>query len=404
MTTDQILDHILIPRPNGSEGLELVADFIARTLEHSGADVTFNEFVATPHGFQLAWTAALLLALGYIAAIATQRYGLALALILTTGLMLLLEFEFQLSPVSGLLPLTERNVVGTFAGVAGGPTLIFSAHYDTTTHFGDHFSWGTWGFRQGPATGVALLLAVLGLWRRRYRRERPDLPRLVTIPVAVLAMLPFAAMFWFQTVGPLVRTPSPGAIDNGGSVAALLRFSQRLEARPADAATTVKLVFLAAEEERTLGSRAYAETLDTDESLAVFNLESVGASDELAYIPEDGFALTRYRSPEPIVAFVNDTARELRGAVLSARELPPGVLTDGRSFMARGIPTLTLRAFSGDSFPRRLHSEHDSRDRLSVAAIDRTSDLLYALVSRSDAHPALVGSLGRDGVTAGERN
>ena len=34
-----------------------------------------------------------------------------------------------------------HNVVGTFPGVAGGPTLVFSAHYDTATHFGDHFTW-----------------------------------------------------------------------------------------------------------------------------------------------------------------------------------------------------------------------------------------------------------------------
>ena len=404
MTTDQILDRILIPRPNGSEALERVADFIAQTLEQNGATVTFNEFVATPHGFQLAWTAALLLALGYIASIAARRYGLALMLIAVIALMLLLEFEFQLSPVSGLLPVVERNVVGTFAGAAGGPTLIFSAHYDTTTHFGDHFSWGTWGFRQGPATGVALLLAIVGLWRQRSQPARPNLPRLLTVPVAALAMLPFAAMFWFQSVGPLVRTPSPGAIDNGGSVAALLNLSQRLSARPADAMTTVKLVFLAAEEERTLGSRAYAETLDPDEPLAVFNLESVGASDELAYIPEDGFALTRYRSPDLLIAFLNDTARKLRGAQLAPRELPKGTLTDGRSFLARGIPTVTLRAFTGDSFPRRLHSEHDSRDRLSTPAIDRTSDLLYALVSRSDARPTIIASFRTDSGDAAEGN
>ena len=393
MTTDQLLDQILIPRPNGSEGLERVAGFIVETLRRNGADVTFHEFTATPHGFQLAWTAALLCGFAYVVAIATRHYGLALALVLATGSMLLLEFELQFSPVSGLLPLVEHNLVGTFPGAGGGPTLIFCAHYDTTTHFGDHFSWGRWGFRQGPATGVAILLAIVGLWRKRAGKA---LPRAVAVPIAVLTMLPFAAMFWFQAVGPLVRTPSPGAIDNGGSVATLLKLSERLGARPAESATTVKLVFLAAEEERTLGSRAYAATLDPADTLAVFNLESIGASGELAYIPEDGFALTRYRSPDAIVAYVNETAREIENAELAARTLPPGVLTDGRSFLALGIPTVTLRAFTGDGFPRRLHSEHDSRDRLSMDAIDGSTDLLHALVLRADANPALVRDLGRN--------
>jgi Zn-dependent M28 family amino/carboxypeptidase len=207
--------------------------------------------------------------------------------------------------------------------------------------------------------------------------------------------LPFAALFWFQTVGPLVRTPSPGAIDNGGSVAALLRLSERLEARPASAASTVKLVFLAAEEERTLGSWAYAQTLDPGDPIGVFNLESIGASDELGYIPEDGFALRRFRSPEGIVTFLSEAAEQLRGEELPPRELPAGTLTDGRSFLARAIPAVTLRAFTGDSFPRRLHSEHDSRDRLSVTAIDRATQLLHALVERADANPELVENFGR---------
>jgi acetylornithine deacetylase/succinyl-diaminopimelate desuccinylase-like protein len=388
VTTDQILDRILIPRPNGSEALEQVAAFLAETLEQNGATLAFHEFTATPHGFQLTWMAALLLLLGYVASIGARRYALALALILGTAALLLLEFELLRSPVSGLLPLTERNVVGTFPGRPGGPILIFCAHYDTTTHFGDHFSWGSWGFRQGPATGVAIALALVGLWRQRRGK---DLPRALSVPIAALAGLPFAAMFWFQTLGPVLRTPSPGALDNGGSVAALLRFSEQLAAPPASAATTVKLVFLAAEEERTLGSWAYARTLEPGPAVAVFNLESIGASDELAYIPEDGFALRRYRSPDRIVAFVNETARELLGAELSARALPPGTLTDGRSFLAHGIPAVTLRSFTGESFPRRLHSEHDSRDRLSVAAIERSTQLLLALVRRADAEPALVG-------------
>jgi len=390
VTTEQLLDEILIPRPNGSEGLERVGSFIAHSLEQSGAVVSFHEFSATPHGLQLAWTGALLLVLGYVASIALRRCGLALALMLTAALLLLLEFEFQHSLVSALLTVTERNVVGTFPGQSGGPTLIFCAHYDTITHFGDHFSWGAWGFSQGPASAAAISLAILGLWRRRRGR---DLPRTLTVPVAALCALPFAAMFWFHAVGPLVRAPSPGAVDNGGSTAALLRFAEEIGARPAGAATTVKLVFLAAEEERTLGSRAYARSLDPSTPVAIVNLESVGASNDLAYIPEDGFALRRYRSSDAMVGFVNETAQELWGAALVPRELPPRTLTDGRSFLALGMPAITLRAFTGEGFPRKLHSINDSRDRLSVPAIDRSTELFRALVARSDADPTLIEEL-----------
>ncbi len=392
MTTDHLLDRILVPRPNGSESLERVGAFLAERLESSGALVGFHAFTATPHGFQLAWSAALLLALGYVAAIAARRHGLALALILATAGLLLLEFELLRSPASGLLPATQRNVVGTFPGKPGGPVLVFCAHYDTTTHFGDHLSWGAWGFGQGPATAAAVALALAGWWLRRRGR---DLPRRLAVPVALLAVTPFAAMFWFQTVGPLVRAPSPGAIDNGGSVAALLRLAETLGVERPTGIATVKVVFLAAEEERALGSWEYARTLAPGVPVAVVNLESVGASEELAYLTEDGFALRRYRSPDWIVAFVNEAARDLWGAPLRARELPAGTLTDGRSFLAQGIPAVTLRAFVGDEFPRLLHSERDSRERLSVAAIDRSALLLRALVARADTDPSLGGALGR---------
>jgi acetylornithine deacetylase/succinyl-diaminopimelate desuccinylase-like protein len=389
VTPDEILDQILIPRPNGSEGLERTASFIAASLERAGAAVSLQPFSATPHGFQLVWSAALLLMLGTSAAILLRRYGVALALTLLTASLLLVEFELLRSPVSGLLPATENNIVGSFPGQADGPTLIFCAHYDTTTHFGDHLSWGTWGWRQGPATGLAILLALAGLWRQTRGR---GLPRALTLLAAVLIPVPFAAFFWFHTVGPLVRAPSPGAIDNGGSVAALLLLSEQLASRPPDAPTTVKLVFPAAEEERAMGSWAYASSLDRDTPVLVINLESIGAADNLAYVAEDGFALRRYQSPEAVIRFVNDTARELWGAELPARQLPVGTLTDARSFLAHGIPALTLRAFTEGRFPRKLHSAHDNRDRLSIPAIERGTRLLRALVAHADAAPLRLGN------------
>jgi len=390
VTIDALLYQILIPRPNGSEGLARVASFISDVLDRTGATVARYEFVATPYGFQLVWSVVLILMLGYCAAIATRRYGLALGLIVFTAALLLLEFEFLWSPISGLLPATEHNVVGTFPGLPGGSTLIFAAHYDTTTHFGDHFSWGRWGFAQGPATGLAIGLALTGLWRARGGKR---LPLAIALPGAALASVPFAAMFWFQSIGPAVRVPSPGALDNGGSVTALLDLAQQLAAREHAGATTVKLVFLAAEEERTLGSWAFAKSLGTPPSLAVINLESIGASRDLAYIEEDGFALVRYHSPPRLIDVVNEAAEELWGSTLQSRELPVGVLTDGRSFLAHGIPALTLRAFIGDAFPRSLHSKNDSRDRVVIEGIERTTDLMMGLIRAVDRNPSLLHSI-----------
>ena len=388
VTTDEILDRILVPRPGGSEALERVASFIANTLHGHGAVVSFHEFTGTPHGFQVTWSLVLLLMIGYVGAIARRRYALALVVPLVVSGLLLLEFEWLRQPLSGWVAQLERNVVGTFPGRPGGGTLIFTAHYDTTTHFGDHYDWAIWGFAQGPAVALAVGLALMGLWRRR---RGAALSRAFAIPAALLAATPFAAMAWFQSAGPLLRAPSPGAVDNGGSVAALLRLAAALEQRPESAPTHVKLVFLAAEEERALGSWAFAQTLRHEPGpLAVVNLEGIGGSDELAIISEDGFALFRYRSPPWWVDRVAGVARELWGTPLPAAGIPRGVLTDGRSFLAHGVPALTLRAVAAGAFPHDLHSAHDARERLSLPAIARGVELLRHLVRRADADPGLL--------------
>jgi hypothetical protein len=389
MKTEEILDTILIPRPNGSENLDTVASSLAESLANAGALVSEQYFTATAHGFQLVWLVAVIMMAAYGYCLLKGKYATAALIPVVLAVLLVLEFEYLVSTVSALSNTGERNVIGTFPGREGAPVLIFSAHYDTATHFGDHFSWGRWGKLQGPATGIAIGFPLLAIWLRRKGKAIP-LP--VTCAVIPLAAAPFIAMFWFQSVGPLVRTSSVGAIDNGGSIAALLLLAQELGARPKQTGSTVEIVFFAAEEERTLGSWSYAKNLvdktgasgqrTPPDNVRVVNLESIGTTDELAYISEDGFATRRFYSSQAMVDFVNHGAEVVYGKPLEARELPFGVLTDGRSFLAHGIEAITLRSFEGGQFPRDLHSEHDSRDRLSIKGIERSVALLKELVQQ----------------------
>lgn len=385
MTVDEILDRLLVPRPNGSGALDGVQRFLASMLEQSGASVTLQPFDATPWGFALCWSMALLALIGWSLALARGRHVLALVPLLCIPVVLLAEFEALRSPVSGLHTVTEHNVIGEWSGRSGGPLLVFTAHADTTTHFGDHRDWGPWGWRMGPALALAFALTGASwLWRRQRGRRLPA-------PVLALGMLcvfaPFLAMAWFQTAGPLLRTASPGALDNGGSLAALALLAQQLGERRPDAPATVRIVFVAAEEERALGSRAHARSLERDRPLAILNLESIGARGELAFVPEDGTEFRRYASPEWLVAWVDAAAADLGRPPLARLPLPMGTLTDGRSYLAEGLPALTLRATEDGAFPTRLHSAHDSRERLSVQAIERTTELLRALVERVDRTP-----------------
>ncbi len=386
MTTEELLDSLLVPRANGSEGFFQVASFIETRLRELAPQVELQAFTATPHGFQLLMAGAFVFMLGYADAVAMRRYRLALLLFAAVALTMLAETEGMWSPVSGLIPLSENNIVGTFPGRIGEPTLILSAHYDTATQFGDHVTWYRWGVVAGAAALVALGLPLLGLWHRRRGRE---LPHRVALPGAAFVLLPFAAMAVCFSLGPAVRTPSPGALDNGGSLAVLLRLAERLAERPRDAPTTVKLVFLAAEEERALGSWHYAQTLDRKSPVAVINLEIVGASQQLAYVSEEPFGMRSYRPSSALVSLVRETARELWGKPLPGRTLPGAMFTDGRSFLAHGIPTVTLMSAT-DGGPRHLHSFRDSRERLFVPALDEAVALLEAVVSRVDREPSLL--------------
>jgi len=378
-TRNRLLDGILIPRANGSEGLVRVESFIASTLEASGAEIERQPFTATPHGLQLAWTAALLLIIGSVTSILGGWNGAALILALAAPALLLMEFELLWSPVSGLLKREENNVIGRFDGRPGGPTLILCAHYDTTTHVGNHRSWGPLGWWWlGPAVMLAIATAVAGM-------AGHNLTAALSVPILALVLAPFAAMALYQAVGPLLGSPSPGALDNGGSVVTLLELAGRLGKRPAGIGATIELVFTAAEEERAFGSRAHAATLDSAAHPAVVNLELIGADGNLGYVPVDGFGLRRFESPPWLVELIEETALEALGSPLSVLRLPAGTLTDGRSYLARGVAAVTLSAAPAGGFPRHLHSSKDSRDQLSPDALDCCGRFLDTLVERIDA-------------------
>ena len=384
MSTEELLDQLVVPRPNGSPQLDDAASFIETQLRPFAADVVIDRFVTTPYGFQLIFAFALIVMLGFAVALWWRRYGLGLALVALMAAILLAQTEYLWSPVGALIPAEERNVEAMFPGSDDGPMLILSAHYDTATQFGDHHSWTYWGYAMGAGVLGAVVLALLGLERRRRGRE---LPRWVAGVTMVLVLVPFAAMAVIFSLGPLVRTPSPGALDNAGSVAVLLRLAERLAERPSVVPTTVKLVFFAAEEEGALGSWHYAQKLTFDGPVAVINLDTIGTGEGRAYAPEEGFVIERYEAPKWLVRIVNEVLEEKEEQPLEAVPWPGMALSDARSFLAHGIPAVTLFELSEGRFPRGLHSAADSRDRLSVAALDRTVDLLEAIVLRVDQHP-----------------
>ena len=204
----------MVPRPNGGPQLDDAASFIETQLRPFAADVVIDRFETTPYGFQLIFAFALIAMLGFAVALWWRRYGLGLAFLALMAAVLVAQTQYLWSPVGALVSAEERNVEAMFPGRNDGPMLILSAHYDTATQFGDHHSWTSWGFAMGAGVLGAAVLALLGLERRRRGRE---LTRWVVGVTTVLVLVPFAAMAVIFSLGPLVRTPSPGALAGDGA-------------------------------------------------------------------------------------------------------------------------------------------------------------------------------------------
>ncbi len=102
-------------------------------------------------------------------------------------------------------------------------------------------------------------------------------------------------------------------------MAVLLELAEELERRPVHSRTTVRLVFFAAEEERALGSWAYARSLAQDPRVLAVNLEAVGSGEGLAYVSEEAFMIRRFQSSRELATKLSKTARDLWGKPFALR-------------------------------------------------------------------------------------
>jgi Zn-dependent M28 family amino/carboxypeptidase len=153
---------------------------------------------------------------------------------------------------------------------------------------------------------------------------------------------------------------------------------------------TVQIVFFAGEEERALGSWHFARSGALVPPAAVINLEVVGATEQLAYVAEERSALEVFRPSPALVALVGNAVRDRWGETLQPATFPTGSLTDARNFIRHGVPAITLMSAMSGGWPRRLHSLHDHRDRLSLPALQHTVELLVEVLSAVDAQPEIL--------------
>jgi hypothetical protein len=373
------------PRENGSAALHQTARWLFDRLHATELEVEVIPFVAHPYALRLAGVIALVGGFAYLAAVRARRGALALALALAIPALLLAELSWYV-PVFGWVGAETEHHVLARVRPEGPPVqrLILAAHYDTKTDLLDHVERAPIELAS-PALIVLLVAGGLALTAAPGRRFARALARVAGFGAAAWGAGLFAAF----SAGAFVPARSPGALDDGGACAVLVRLAEQLASEPALERTEVELLWLAAEEVGVQGSWAYAArrfAAPPDVPAWLVNLEGIGASLQLGAAGRERFVLASYAADPRLLALLGAVVRERLGRELEVT--PFGGATDARSFLAHGIPAATLFSREpGARFPRGLHSRRDDRDRLDEAALDGTVALLAAVVRAADHEP-----------------
>jgi len=375
------------PRENGTAALHETARFLEETLARTGLEVSRFEYVAQPFVLRLAGVLALVLALLYWRWLRGGRPGAALAVALAAPVLLLAQLEWQL-PVFGWIGAEPQvHVLARAPVTAPSQRLILAAHYDTKTDALDHVERAPVDLLSLPVIPLMWIGALAALWAQR--RAQPPRAAVWLVSLAAWSAAAFGvATFTALSAGAFIRERSPGALDDGGSCAVLLRLAETLAARDPLARTQVELLWLSAEEVGVQGSWAYAsERFAAAPELPTYliNLEGIGSSTDFAVIGRERFTLRSYAPGARVVALLDGAQRARLGEPM--RVTPFGGATDARSFLAHGIASATLISHEpGQRVPRGLHSVRDARSRLDETALDGTVAFLLDVIARADAH------------------
>ena len=373
------------PRENGTAALHQTASWLFETLRASGLEAQMVPFAAHPYGLRLAGVLALGAGLAYLSAVRARRAGLALLLAIAAPGLLLADLSWYV-PVFGWIGAeTEHHVLARLAPT-GEPIqrLVFAAHYDTKTDLLDHVQRAPIELA-GPPVAALMGAGAVALWVAPGARLARALAAAAGWGGALWGVGLFAAL----SAGAFVPGRSPGALDDGGACAVLVRLAERLAGEEPPGRTELEILLLAAEEVGVQGSWVYAEQrFSGPPELPTFvvNLEGIGASLDLGVAGSERFTLASYPPDPRIVDLLAAVHRERTGRELARPSW--GGATDARSFLAHGVPAATVFSREpGVRFPRGLHSARDSRARLDEAALEETVAFLAAVVRAADANP-----------------
>lgn len=351
------LQAIAQPRLTGSEGATRTTQYVRDALSSLGYTVTDQDFQFNPWPGRFGITAVgAVYALGsFIAAVLLYREQAAAALVL---LLLVLAFAGAVAafsrPLFDRLPMGRMEGKNLLASVPGRlPKYLVVAHRDSKSQP------VPLSFR-GPAIlfalvawGALVTLAVLSMAQ--------PVGRSLVLTFGIIAFIAGLILVFCW-----VENNSPGALDNGSGVAALLGIAAQ-EREAGDVAFLVT----DAEELGLAGARAIAGRLPP--VVGAINLD--GLDDDGGFYLIERFGWPKKRGQAPHLAAALLTAADELKLDARRRDVPFGILLDHMPLVTAGTPALSILR-GGLASLRRVHRPIDDLTRLRGDGLEPTIRLV----------------------------
>jgi hypothetical protein len=381
---EQLMSILSVPRPNGSRAEQETRRRLQDWLAAHNIPYRLHSFPHYPYFFECIGifliSSRLLLALAIWLRWGWPAFIIALASLLGATI----DQAFHIPLVTWPGRKLGQNILIELGPDQANRELIFSAHYDSKTELLDHNQ--RMFFLKKLPLGIALtlLLGLLGLLDGELLAQGSHWATVtywtgfvLSVPLLFLA----GGLGLNLSLGRLVR-PSQGAVDNGAACAILLGLAERVaNGKITLEHTRLTLALFTGEEVNLQGSRAYARGRAFPLPTLAVNLEIMAQNGAYVYWEQDGGVFRLYSTSELANQALRDAVRQVMG--LEPQPAGP-VISDGGSFINKGIPTAVLGTYDKEMKDGGFHRPADNLGRVVMDRLPEGVEILTRLLRSYD--------------------
>ncbi|MBU2512365.1 Zn-dependent exopeptidase M28 [bacterium] len=382
-----ILEKIAIPRPNHSEAVKQTAVYLKDLLSSRQIPFSTQEFSVRCHQTLLLGVTIIILSVLFLLFIKTRRPFLALFSVLAILGVIILENETSFHTISSLIQRPGENIFVEFKTPGSQRELVFAAHYDSKTDVLDHEQRSIFLKLLPYMLVMGILISFLTYLSKKFKilnaRPMRSLYLLGAFALVVFSLSAFAWLGGYIFLGE--DKHSPGAVDDGASVAILLKMADEIHQGNLDIGQSdVTILLTDGEEVGYQGAYHYTkekygeEVQIRNKPVYLFNLELMGQSGTLYHSQKTCSVFVCYPADADLIARVVNVWSNI-----SDKPAEPlrSMTDDSFAFGAIGIPFVTIgnTGLPGLGYGG-FHSTTDGMSRVDPENLQRMSLFLEKII------------------------